>query len=90
MKVNTQDPGERLDYEWDFAADLPAGDTVATEAVVSNDPLVTISDVARTGTVVVAWAEGGSMGTTVQLVCTVTTVQGRRFVRRTSLLMRPR
>jgi hypothetical protein len=90
VKVVTQDPAEKLDYEFEFASDLPDGDTVVTQTVVADDADVAVTDVARTGTLVVGWVEGGTMGTTVQLKCTVTTAQGRRFVRRTSLLMRPR
>ena len=91
MKVVTQDPDEKLDYEWDFTSDLVEGDGIQSVTVTAEpDTMTTITDVDHLDGRVVAWAEGGRLGTTVELKCTITTTAGRRFVRRTSLLMRHR
>jgi hypothetical protein len=90
MKVVTADPEDKLDYEWDFTGDYPDTDGIATKTVTASDPDVTVSAVDHTGDRVVAWATGGTIGTTVQLKCQITTTDGRIFNRRTDLLIRYR
>jgi hypothetical protein len=90
VKVVTADPEDMLPYECEFAGDYPDTDTIVDEDVVSDDPAVTVSDIGHDGTRVVAWATGGTIGTTVQLKCTITTTGGYTIVRRTSLLIRHR
>lgn len=70
------DPDGRLDWRWDWAAELP-GDRITDAAVTSADPLIVIEDVAHDDGSVVAWVTGGSVGTTAAVRCRVVTESGR-------------
>lgn len=90
MKIVTADPEDKLDYEWDFTGDYPDADSISAQTVTADDPGVTVTGVAKDGARIVAWATGGTVNTTVQLKCKITTTQGRIFVRRTSLVIQYR
>lgn len=87
-ETEVKDPAEQLDYMFDFTNELAAGETITAQTVVSEDASVTVSGVAQQSGKVVVFADGGVHGTTVPLRCTATTSAGRRYVRRTYLLIR--
>ena len=77
-------PGARLDYTFDWSAQLVDGDTIDSTAVsivtasamtVDAGTIIPVNGVAATG--VVAWATGGILGDTARVLCTVTTTAGR-------------
>lgn len=90
MKTVTADPEDLYDYEWNFEGDYPDTDDIASQTVTSSDASMVVSNIAKDGDRVVAWATGGTLGTTVRLKCTINTTGGRRFVRRTDVFIRLR
>lgn len=90
------DPEARLDYRWDWGEPDSwgrtwlGGDTITDAVVTSPDPSVLIEDVDHDDTSVVAWVSGGTVGTTVQLTCHITTAAGRQDDRTINLAIRQR
>lgn len=80
MKVN-HDPDDRLDYKWDWSTFLEEGELIDDATVVAGNLLVETPTVVNSGTAVVAWISGGTLGTTVDAVCHVTTSNGREVDR---------
>jgi hypothetical protein len=87
--VLTHDPNDKLPYWWDFATSfLTDGDTIESQTVTCDDDTVTVTAVGEEAGIVSAWVEGGRLGTTAQLKCSIVTVAGRKKDRTTSLLIR--
>lgn len=72
-------PGERLDYDLDYARRwLPSGDTIESVSVaVETTGTLTIDDHEFTDTTVKVWAEGGEDNETAHVTVDVVTAQGR-------------
>lgn len=65
-----------LDYQWDWSAWLPAGDTILTHTITAAAGL-TVASSANTTTTVTAWLSGGTAGVTYAVACKIVTAQGR-------------
>lgn len=88
----TKDPGEKLDYIFDFNAPeaeggpwLDTGDTISSRTVVDATGVLLITNVAHTTTKVTARIAGGVLGTTYLVVVHVVTVSGQEPERTLSL-----
>ena len=77
-------PGARLDYEFDWSEQLSNGDTITSRSVsivttstmtADSGVIVDIGTAVSTG--VVVWVNGGAVGDTARVLCTVTTAGGR-------------
>lgn len=90
------DPQARLDYRWDWGEPGRDGrtwlgeDVLDDATVTSSSPSVSIEDVTHDDTSVVAWVSGGTVGTTVQITCHITTASGRQDDRTINLAIRQR
>lgn len=73
-----QTPGDRLDYDVDFAPWLDAGDTLATAGAEVVPEGLNMESVSFDGTKVKVWLSGGVPGATYTVTLTTTTKQGRR------------
>ena len=71
-----KDPDAVLDYQWDWATWLPAGDTI-TSATVTAETGLTVSSKTNTTTVVASWLSGGIVGESYNVTCRVVTADGR-------------
>ena len=71
-----KDPDAVLDYQWDWATWLPAGDTI-TSATVTAETGLTVSGKTNTTTVVASWLSGGIVGESYNVTCRVVTADGR-------------
>lgn len=78
MKRITKDPSADLDYSWDWTVNswLAAGETITTAAVTVPDGL-TLGTVSQAAGVVTAWIRGGTAGQEYEVVCRITTSEGR-------------
>lgn len=72
-----QDPAAVLDYQFDWSAWLPEGDTIS-EANVTADEGLEVSQLSHAGGKVTAWVSGGVVGRTYLLTCSITTAGGRK------------
>lgn len=80
-----KDPAGVLDYGWDFAAELSAGESIASHNVAVTG--ATLDSTGLSGTEVVAWVSGGTAGTDAEVAYTITTDSSpARTIRRTGLL----
>lgn len=68
------DPQARLDYSWDWAAWLAAGETITAHSLAPTTG-VTVEASAVAGGVVTAWVTATVGGT---ITCHITTSQGRQ------------
>jgi len=92
-----KDPDERVLLQFDFGADMPAADTVAS-ALVAVEAVVAGADAtpaalldgspAASGQGVLQWVEAGEEAASYRLLCTATTAQGRVLVLRAVLPVR--
>lgn len=79
----TKDPKAHLDYSIDWGGWLASGETIADAswAIVAPDSLETspLKDAGHstTGGVATIWLEGGAVGQTYQVFCTITSSAGR-------------
>lgn len=71
-----KDPDAVLDYQWDWATWLPAGDTI-TSATVTAETGLTVSSKTNTTTAVTSWLSGGIVGESYNVTCRVVTADGR-------------
>jgi len=76
MKRIYKDPDATLDYSWDWADWLTAGETITTASVTVPDGL-TLGVVSQLSGVVTAWVSGGTAGTEYKVYCRITTSEGR-------------
>lgn len=80
-----KDPDEVLDYQWDFADDLAAGESLAAHDVTVTG--VTLDDSMIDGTAVRAWVSGGTAGANAEITFQATTDNTpARIFERTALL----
>jgi hypothetical protein len=82
-----KDPNAVLDYKWDWAEWLAAGDTISTADVTLASGDVAINSESNTTTSVTAWISGGTVSTQAQLTARVVTAQGRTADRTITLLI---
>ena len=76
MSLYAQDPDDTLDYVFDFATALEAGETISTASVTGSG--FTVALTSATTNSVTAWITAAQTGSrTVE--CLVTTNQGRTF-----------
>jgi hypothetical protein len=69
-----QSPGDKLDYEFDFAACLESGETIASVAYEqSPEGLLTASDLSNTTTTAKLYVTGTTEGRAILVTCTGTT-----------------
>lgn len=75
----TKDPDANLDYTLDWAGGMDAwladGDTITVFTPTATG--VTLTDQSFTDTTTTTWVEGGTVGTTAQILFHVETAQGR-------------
>lgn len=71
----TKDPDEKLDYDFDWTAWL-GGDTIASFSILPVTGL-TVQSSTATASKVTVWLLGGTLNTTVEVTCRITTVGGR-------------
>ena len=79
MTTYTKDPDARLDYPFNWAQWLPFGDVLASAEYVV-DPGLTLSSFpppSLSDTVATPFLEGGTVGQTYEVVCRITTAEGR-------------
>lgn len=70
-----RDPDSVLDYRWDWTKWLD-GDTITSHDVTPPDG-ITLDSTEATASTVTAWLSGGTTGQRYELVCRITTAQGR-------------
>jgi hypothetical protein len=71
-----KDPNAVLDYQFDWSAWLPVGDTIVSHTATVSTGLTKDSS-ANTTTSVTIWLSGGTAGTTYTAACKIVTTQGR-------------
>lgn len=72
----TKDPDAVLDYTFDWTAWLtPIADTIQSHVVTVDG--VTLDSSSISGTTVIAWISGGTLGTNATVTCQITTAAGR-------------
>ena len=76
MATFYKDPDAVLDYEYNWAAWLPAGDTITSYTVTIEDGLTKDSDTG-TSTAVTFWVSGGTIGETYECTVHIVTAEGR-------------
>lgn len=80
LATYTQQPNERYKRTAGYDEALDEGDTVASVALESVDPVgLTVDNLAASSTAIVWWATGGTDGTTYKVTFTVTTTAGEIF-----------
>lgn len=70
------DPGDKLDYKFDWEDWLGTGETISTYTVTVQTGLTKVSD-SKTDTLVTVWLSGGTARTIYSVTCQVTTNAGR-------------
>jgi len=89
MSYWTKDPQAVLDYRFDWAQWLAAGETITAHTVTVPAGLAKDSDSA-TSTAVTVWLSGGTAGVDYAVGCRVTTSQGRTDERTIVIAVRER
>lgn len=84
----TKDPDAVLDYTFDWSAWLADGETILTHLATIESGDAVIDSTSQTGTTVVVWLSGGTLGTNVELRCRVTTTESRTDDRTIVVLIR--
>lgn len=82
-KIRTieHDPGEELDYKFDFTRELtPLDDSIVATQIIAPAG-VTVGTVSNTSTVVTAWIISAEYGKTFFITCEITTLAGRKYHR---------
>jgi hypothetical protein len=72
----THDPQAVLDYQYDWSAWLPNGDSIVAHTVTVPTGL-TVDSSTATSTAVTAWISGGTLGSYYDVVCHIVTADGR-------------
>jgi hypothetical protein len=73
-----KDPLEILDYQIDWTARLGPGDSVVSSSwTIGPDAMLVPGSSSRTETSTTIWLSGGALGTTYQVMNSVTTAGGR-------------
>uniref|UniRef100_A0A6M3IPQ6 Putative tail protein n=1 Tax=viral metagenome TaxID=1070528 RepID=A0A6M3IPQ6_9ZZZZ len=85
MMTFKKDPGEKLDYAFDWDDDtqgpyLESGETISASAWVVPSGITEVS-ASYTDTITKIWLSGGTEGTSYELENTITTSEGRIVVR---------
>lgn len=75
--ITTHDPDAVLDYQYDWTDWLTDGDTITAATVTVETGDVVIDSTAHDTQKVTVWVSGGTAGMTADLVCHVTTQEGR-------------
>ena len=76
--VRIKEPGDRLDYDFDFSRWLSPGDSIATVVVsVETTGSVVIDGYDKTASAVKVWVSGGVSGESAHIKVEITTVQTR-------------
>ena len=70
-------PGERLDYDIDFAKWLPDGDLLTLATAVADDASLVVEAPQVIPPLVKVWISGGESGKSYKVTVTVTTADGR-------------
>lgn len=83
---NPKDPGETVAYPDDWSNELGA-DTIASYTLVIDSGDATILKDENSPSVITAWVQGGTDGTTTLFTATVTTSTGQILIREYSLLV---
>jgi hypothetical protein len=78
-----------LDFELDWSAWLPEGDTITSTEWIVPDGITKGSDTHTTTTATV-WLSGGTVNTSYPVTCRITTAQGRTDDRTIRLTIRDR
>ncbi len=77
MATFKKDPDAVLDYTFDWSLYLaPLADAISSVTWILDAPLVKVSS-SFTATTATAFVSGGVVGTTLNLVCRITTAAGR-------------
>lgn len=85
------DPQAVLDYTWDWAAWLAAGETISAATIAPVDGItVGPPAILGSGTSVTAWISGGSAGQRYCVTCHIVTTAGRQDDRTIVLACRER
>lgn len=90
-QIFPKDPGDRLDWKFDFksttngsdtdVADvLASGETISSRTVTADDGItVDSSSITDTNTSVTVWLSGGTAGEEYTVTCTIVTSAGRTY-----------
>jgi hypothetical protein len=70
-------PGEKLDYDFDFSNWLPTGVTIAS-SVVTADSGITLETKVETNAIVKQWISGGINGESYTVTCLMTSSTGHK------------
>lgn len=89
MTSYVKDPDAVLDYQLDWSAWLPDGDTIVTSTWIVQDGIVKDSD-SHTDTAATVWLSGGTLGTTYAVTNRISTVEGRTDDRTIRITVRDR
>lgn len=78
MNTFSKQPSENLDYDFDFADFMPAGDVIASSVVTADAGVTLGSKTDNPGaSIVKQFISGGTDGTTYKVTCKITTTGGR-------------
>jgi hypothetical protein len=84
-----KDPQAVLDYEVDWSAWLPSGDTITAATWTATDG-ITMDSSAFTDTKATVWLSGGTENVTYNLTCHIVTAAGREDDRTIRILVTSR
>lgn len=88
--MNSEDPGNVLDYSWDWSLWMASGDTISTSTwtvpvgITQTTPAPSIS-----GSVTTIWLTGGTAGQTYTVSNKIVTAQGRTKVWSRQIFIEP-
>lgn len=99
--IEAKDPGDVLDYRWDFAAEtndsdsngdwLTDAETITSHTITAPTGLtLDSSSITDAGTSVTAWFSGGTANVNYYPKCTITTSAGRQLERSMKIRVRER
>lgn len=77
MDKFVKDPDAVLDYTWDWADFLQAGESIVTHAVTSDTAELDVDSTTADATSITAWLSGGEDYQRALVTCHITTDQGR-------------
>lgn len=77
LNTYTQQPADRLDYDFEYTDFLKGVDAVESAVFAVEPAGMTLSGEVTEPTFTKVWASGGELGKSYKISCTITTAHGR-------------
>lgn len=90
LQYFVQDPGDVLDYPWDWSQWLGSGETISTSVFSVTPSGLSIASQSNTTTNSTVWLAGGTAQTTYTVTNRITTSLGRTADRSATVRVQPR